>query len=304
MLRRLPPLASLAAFEAAARHVGFLAAANEMNLTPGAIAHHVRQLEAWLGVSLFQRLPRGVALTAAGARYAQNIGALLDDIAVVSERVRRQADDKVVTVTATPSFVTRWLMPRLENLRLRQPGIDLRVLASSHAVDFTREGVDVAIRLGKGNYPGNEVVRLMPEEFWAVCSPHFLDTHPNLRTPEDLENLVLLHDEADPGIPLEIDWTRWLATFGIKYPIMKGPRFSHTYLTLEAAASGQGVAIAAGVLMQQDLEHGRLIRLFDLSVTGPYTYFLVRPSDTQTRPAVNAFCEWVACEAGVSKFPK
>ncbi|MCL6486510.1 MAG: LysR family transcriptional regulator, partial [Janthinobacterium lividum] len=134
MSRSLPPLAALHAFEAAARHEGFQRAGEELHVSAGAIGHHVKQLEAWLGVVLFQRLPRGVVLTSAGQRYAASLGPILKQLADVSEQARRQGDDKVVTVTATSSLVSSWLMPRLGRLRYRYPQIELRVLASMHPV--------------------------------------------------------------------------------------------------------------------------------------------------------------------------
>jgi LysR family glycine cleavage system transcriptional activator len=291
MSRRLPPLAALHAFEAAARNDGFQRAGAELHVSAGAIAHHVKQLEAWLGVPLFQRLPRGVALTAAGRRYAEALRPILNSLAEVSEAVRSQGDERVVTVSATQSFATRWLMPRLGSLRDQQPDIDLRVLASTHPADLARDGVDAAIRLGPGNYPGLKVDAMQEEWFSAVCSPAFRAAATGLNTPADLPRYTLLHDEPEPRVPDEIDWARWLHACGVGYSGGSGPRFSHTYLTLEAAAGGQGIAIAAEPLIAADLRMGRLVRLFTQRVRGPYRYYLLRATDA--RPLVQAFCDWV-----------
>lgn len=294
---RLPPLPAVRAFEAAARHGGFQGAGDELHVSAGAVAHQVKQLESWLGVSLFQRLPRGVLLTPAGHQYAQALRPLLNGVAEASEAVKRHSDERVVTVTSVPSLVSRWLLPRLGHLRERHPEIDMRVLASLHPVDFAREGVDVAIRLGTGPYPGLKTDLLMEERFSAVCSPAFKAAAPDLREPADLLRHPLLHDELDMRIPDEITWARWLRTFGVTYTGAARPSFSHTYLTLEAAANSQGVAIAAELFIEPDLRSGRLVRLFPQQVVGPYRYHLLRPPEAEARPAVRAFCEWIKDEA-------
>lgn len=290
MLRKLPPLPALHAFEAAARNDGFQRAGEELHVSAGAIAHHVKQLEQWLGVPLFQRLPRGVTLTAAGHRYAEALRPILNNLAEVSEAVRNQLDERVVTVSTTQSFATRWLMPRLGSLRDHHPQIDLRVLASTHPADFVRDGVDVAVRLGRGGYPGMKVDALQEEWFSAVCSPAFRGAA-EIRQPSDLLRYTLLHDEPEPRIPEEVDWASWLQAFGVHYPGGSGPRFSHTYLTLEAAAGGQGIAIAADTLIGGDFRSGRLVRALPQRVLGPYRYHLLRVPDA--RPLVQGFCEWV-----------
>lgn len=297
MHSRLPPLAAIRAFEAAARLGGFQSAGEELHVSAGAVAHQVKQLESWLGVSLFQRLPRGVVLTPAGQQYADALRPLLDGMADASEAVRRRGDDRVVTVTSVPSLVARWLMPRLGRLREQHPEIDMRVLASLHPVDFVREGVDVAIRLGRGPYPGLKSDVLMEEWFSAVCSPAFQAASPDLRMPADLLRYPLLHDELEARIPEEINWARWLQEFGIFYTGTARPSFSHTFLTLEAAANGQGVALATEAFITEDLRSGRLVRLFPQRVLGPYRFHLLRPPEAEARPAVRMFCEWIKGEA-------
>lgn len=296
MLERLPPLPAIRAFEAAARHGGFQRAGIELHVSAGAVAHQVKQLESWLGVTLFLRLARGVALTAAGRQYAQALRPLLDALAEASDAVKRQGDEHVVTVTSVPSLAARWLMPRLGRLREQHPEIDLRLLASLHPVDFQREGVDVAIRLGTGPYPGLKADLLMEEWFSAVCSPAFRAQAPDLLAPADLLRYPLLHDEGEPRLPHEIAWTSWLQAFGVTYTGAARPSFSHTYLTLEAVASGQGVAIAVEPLIVDELRSGRLLRLFPERVLGPYRFYLLRPPEAEARPAVKAFCDWIRAE--------
>lgn len=294
---RLPPLPAVRAFEAAARNGGFQSAGEELHVSAGAVAHQVKQLENWLGVTLFQRLARGVVLTPAGRQYAEALRPLLNGLAEASEAVKRHGDERVVTVTSVPSLVARWLMPRLGRLRELHPEIDMRVLASLHPADFAREGVDVAIRMGAGPYPGLKSDVLLEEWFSAVCSPTFKAAAPGLREPGDLLRYPLLHDEAETRIPDEISWARWLAAFGVSYTGPARPSFSHTYLTLEAAAAGQGVAIAAEPFIEEDLRSGRLVRLFPQRVLGPYRFHLLRLPDAEARPAVKAFCEWIKGEA-------
>lgn len=301
MSRRLPPLPAIRAFEAAARHGGFQSAAEELHVSAGAVAHQVKQLEDWLGVALFQRLPRGVILTVAGQQYAQALRPLLDGIVDASEAVRHRGDERVVTVTSVPSLVARWLMPRLGRLREQHPEIDMRVLASLHPADFVREGVDVAIRLGRGPYPGLKAEVLMEEWFSAVCSPSFRAAAPELREPADLLRFPLLHDEMEMRIPDEINWSRWLQAFGITYTGGARPSFSHTYLTLEAAANHQGIAVAAEPFIAEDLRNGKLVRLFPQRVLGPYRFHLLRLPDAENRPAVKKFCDWIRSEAELEK---
>lgn len=293
MLRHTAPLTSLAVFEVAARHEHFVRAAEELHLTPGAVAHHVRQVEAWLGVPLFERKARGVSLNASGRRYAAYLSKMLDTLERETERIRRLGDERVVTVSATPSFVTRWIMPRLGHWSEACPSVDVRVLASIHCVDFGTEGVDVAIRLGAGHYADLMAELLLEETFIAVCSPAYRERFSDVRVPADLVRCTLLHDEFESRIPMEIDWLRWLRHFGVTVAGMTGPRFSHTYLTLEAAAAGQGVAIAASVLVEQDLASGRLVQLLPQEMSGPYRYYMVRPDLQVQPPPVEQFCQWL-----------
>lgn len=300
MKPRLPPLPAVRAFEAAARHGGFQAAGEELHVTAGAVAHQIKQLENWLGVALFQRLPRGVALTPAGREYALALQPLLDGLAEASEAVRRHSNERVVTVTSVPSLVARWLMPRLGRLRERHPEIDMRVLASVHAVDFVREGVDVAVRMGTGPYPGLKSDVLMEEWFYAVCSPAFKAAAPDLKEPADLLRYPLLHDEFESRIPHQVTWAHWLQHFGVTYNGGNRPSFSHSYLTLEAAANGQGVALASAPFFEEDLRSGRLVKLFPHCIRGPYSFHLLRPPEAEARHAVKAFCEWISEEAHIA----
>lgn len=305
MARRLPPLKALRAFEAAARHLGFERAGDELNVTPGAIAQQVKALEAWLGLSLFHRLPsRGVVLTPAGHRYAESIGALLDGLAEATAQVQRAADPNMLTVSTIPSFAANWLIPRLGSLRKTHPSLDVRVQISQERTDFSRENVDVAIRFGHGRYPGLRSDFLLEESFFPVCSAALMDdpAHP-LREPADLGRHTLLHEDIDAGIPGYVDWPQWLASAGVAHLVdaSRGPRFSHTFLALQAAASGQGVALATSVLAGQDFVAGRLVRPFAHEVRGVSQYHVVCPEATADRPQIAAFRAWLQEQASAMR---
>ncbi|MBA2676015.1 transcriptional regulator GcvA [Ramlibacter sp.] len=302
---RLPPLAAVRAFEAAARHASFSRAGEELCVSPGAVGHQVRQLEDWLGVMLFARGPRSVALTEAGRRYFGEVRELLQELERASLALKDHGASDEVTVTAMPSFVTRWLMPRLGSFREQHPAVEVRLLASVPPVDFAAERVDVAIRLGTGPYAGLEAAPLLRETYWPVCSPAMAR---RLRAPRDLLAQTLLHDEHEPRIPEQVDWPRWFAAQEaahkaarqVAHPpaaLRQGLRFSHSYLTLDAAAAGQGVAVASDVLAADAVRQGLLAVAPGTGVRGPYRYWLLTTRAAAARPQVGAFCDWLRAQA-------
>src|SRR5215213_5222140 len=300
--RRLPPLKAVRAFEAAARHRRFEQAGAELGVTAGAIAQQVKILETWLGLPLFRRLPaKGVALTAAGERYAASARDLLDGLADATARLLRQDGDATLTVSTVPSLAANWFIPRLGSLRRLHPQLDVRVQIAPGLTDFAREEVDVAIRSGHGRYPGLRVDFLMDESFFPVCSAALLgDPERPLREPADLKHHTLLHEEAEPTFHGSVSWAQWLEAVGASgIEVARGPRFSHTFLALQAAASGQGVALATSVLIGGELEAGRLVRPFAEEVKGPHSYYLVCPEATAGRSNVAAFREWLLAEVGL-----
>ena len=292
--RRLPPLNAIRAFEAAARRGGFQTAGAELNVSANAVGRLVKVLEDWLGVELFRRLPRGVVVTEAGRGYLDRVEVLLDRLAEATADLQRLETSRVLTISGAPSFVARWLVPRLGRFTERQPEVDVRVLASVQLTDFAREEVDVAIRHGLGTYDGLRSDLLMREDFYVVCSPTLLSRGPPLREPADLSQHVLLHCEWDKRMSDQLDWARWLAAVGVSgIDAQRGPRFSSSLLTLQAAAVCQGVALASSTLIADDLATGRLIRPFgDLSVQGPYGFFIVSPNTTADRERIVAFRNW------------
>jgi LysR family glycine cleavage system transcriptional activator len=288
---------SVRAFEAAARHGSFARAGDELCVTAGAVGHQVRLLEEWLGVELFARHPRKVELTDAGRRYFLEVRTLLEELERASLAMRAATDAREVTVSAMPSFVTRWLMPRLGRFRERHPEIEVRLLASVPPVDFSRDRVDLAIRLGAGPYPGLHSEVLLPETFVVVGQPALCR---GLRGAADVLRHTLLHDEYEPRIPEQVDWPRWCAARGVKataHRLGQGLRFSHTYLTLDAASAGQGLAIASDVLAGDAIAAGILRAVPGTALPGPYRFHLLVPPLARARPQVTAFCEWLRQEA-------
>jgi LysR family glycine cleavage system transcriptional activator len=300
--RQLPPLPSLRAFEAAARHLNFEKAGDELAVTASAIGQQVKSLETWLRRPLFVRLPsKGVALTALGQRYAAAISQALDQLNDATTRALRPDGADILTVSTLPSFALSWLIPRLGSLKERHPNLEMRVSISTSLTDFSREDVDVAIRYGLGAYPGLRSDLLMEENFFPVCSSALLnDPKRPLREPADLRFHTLLH-EIQEGVAYYATWSEWLSAAGVRgVDANPGPRFSHTFLALQAAASGQGIALATNVLIGDYLNAGRLVRPFPQEVKGRYQYYVVCPQTPADKPAVAAFRAWIHSEAAAA----
>jgi LysR family glycine cleavage system transcriptional activator len=297
--RQLPPLNAVRAFEAAARLGGFNAAGAELNVSANAVGRLVKLLEDWLDVPLFRRLPRGVAVTEAGGRYLAGTSTLLDQLAEATGDLQRRETSRVLTVSAAPSLISRWLIPRLCRFTRQHPDVEVRIQVSPTFTDFAREEVDVAIRQGAGSYEGMRSDLLMRVDFSPVCSPALLARGPRLRAPADLARHVLLHDEWDHRVPNQLDWAQWLAAIGLHdIDARRGLRFSHSHMTLDAAAAGQGVALASSAFLADDLATGRLVKPFgDLAVRGPYAFFIVCPEATADREKVAVFRDWAIAEA-------
>jgi LysR family glycine cleavage system transcriptional activator len=294
--RRLPPLNAIRAFEAASRHASFQAAAEELNVTAGAVAQQVKALELWLNLPLFRRLPsKGVALTQAGQRYAASASEFLDGLSDATARLMERDNAHILTVSTIPSFAAQWLIPRLGSFRKRHPALDVRVIASNGLTDFVREDVDVAIRYGPGHYPNLWHEPLLDEVYFPVCSPALVEDADNpLRSAADLKHHTLLHEDTWASIPESLNWDRWLARAGVRgVDSGRGPRFTHTYLALQAAAAGQGVALATSVLIGDDLRSGRLVRPFGPEIPSRYSYHLVCPPESATVPKVRSFRDWI-----------
>jgi len=293
MGRRLPPLNAVRAFEAAARHLSFTLAAEELNVTQAAVSHQVKALEQRLGVPLFRRLNRGLRLTDAGALYRTELEDILDRLEQATERLRASEAAGLLTVSTGTSFASKWLVPRLQRFRERRPDIDVRIDADDALTDFRRDNVDLAIRYGGGVYPGLYSVKLLQDTVFPVCGPKLLEDRYPLRAPEDLKHHTLLHDQG-----VVEDWSSWLRTAGVSgVDASRGPSFSHSAMLIEAAIAGQGVALARSSMVAHDLREGRLVQPFLLSLRPEFSYWVVCPQATVDKPKIAEFRAWVLEEA-------
>jgi LysR family glycine cleavage system transcriptional activator len=300
MARRLPPLNALRAFEAAARHLSFTKAAEELFVTQAAVSHQIKALEAALDVQLFRRFNRRLMLTDAGQAYLPPLREALDGIAAATDRLRAAEQTGSLKVSVLPSFAAKWLLPRLSRFRDRHPDIDVLVSASNALVDFAREEVDIAIRYGFGSYPGLQVDFLMGDRIFPVCSPRLLESGPPLQVPSDLRHHTLLHD-ADALATESESWRIWLEAAGISgVDPSRGPGFSDSSMLLQAAIDGQGVALGRWALAALDLDAGRLVQPFGPSIPSNLNYFVVTPRAAGVRPKVHLFHDWLLEEAAES----
>jgi LysR family glycine cleavage system transcriptional activator len=295
--RRLPPLNALRAFEAAARHLNFSRAADELAVTPGAVSQQIQNLEDYVGAALFKRTPKGLLLTDAAQTALPALREAFDRLAEAASLLTAAVDGRRLTVTVAPSFAAKWLVPRLGRFEEQHPQVDVWLSAGMEVVDFASGEIDLAIRYGTGRYPGLEVIKLMSETVIPVASPAFLEANP-LNTPADLAHHVLLHDgspDADDSCP---DWAMWLAARGIKgVDGTRGPRFNQSSLVIEAAVGGRGVALAKRALAQADLDAGRLIAPLQIETDVDFAYFVVHPKAKGRLPQVKAFVSWITTEA-------
>jgi LysR family transcriptional regulator, glycine cleavage system transcriptional activator len=291
MARHLPPLNGVKAFEAAARSENFTRAAEELSVTQGAISHQVKALETTLGLKLFHRERQRLILTEAGRDYLTVIRDALDQIAVGTERLLQRQQSGVLTVSTSPDFAAKWLVNRLGRFAEKHPGMDLRVSASAHYVDFARDDVDVAIRHGDGNWPGLDVQRLYSERLFPVCSPKLATGRNRIGKAADLLKFPLLRLEDTKN------WTRLFEAAGVKANVGPGPVLNRASMLIDAAIDGQGIALARTALAAWDLVNGRLVRPIDVSLRMANTYWFVCPKAASTVPKVAAFRNWIFAEA-------
>jgi LysR family transcriptional regulator, glycine cleavage system transcriptional activator len=307
MSYRLPPLNSLRAFEAAARHLSFKKAADELAVTPTAISHQLRGLEDYLGFALFRRLTRAMELTDEGRAMLPKVREGLECFAAAIENTRRQKLGGRLAVASPPAFAARWLIPQLPAFSRRHPEIQLHLSASVKTIDARDalgssglEGLDVRedetpvfIRFGRGQYTGCRVDRLFSPVYTAVCSPHL-----KLKSLNDLRRQVLLHDDTIPELMDRPTWGEWLHEAGVTgIDPDAGMHFSDPGLVLSAAIDGVGVALASKPLIRAEVAAGRLSTPFDIVIRRPQAYFFVAPEAVADRPIVRVFREWLLEEA-------
>ena len=291
MTARLPSLNGLRAFEAAARHLSFTLAASELNVTQTAISHQIRRLEEELGIRLFVRQNRALALTAEARDYLPGVRAAFNDLRLATDRLLRKDDDKVLTVSTLASLAAKWLLPRLTDFQEPHPGIDVRITTSTSLVDFQRDNVDAAIRYGRGQWPGLRADWLMADELFPVCSPSLLRGDKPLRCPEDLKSHMLLHTSNANSD----DWRLWLTAAGLPADIARQPgiTFDMIFMTIQAAIDGIGVAMGRTSYVQDDIAKGRLVVPFKIALPADAGFYLVAPEGRREAPKLAAFREWM-----------
>ena len=291
MRPRLPPLNALKAFEAAARQESFTRAAEELCVTQGAVSHQVKALEADLAIKLFNRERQRLIITEAGRDYLAVVRDALDRIAVGTERLLHRQSAGVLTVSTSPDFAAKWLVHRLGHFAEAHAGIDLRVSATMHHVDFAREDVDMAVRHGDGNWPGLDAVQLSAEQLFAICSPKLMSGR-RLARRADILKFPLIHLDS------RADWTKWLRVAGISDDnVRHGPVLNRASMVIDAAINGQGIALARTTLAAWDLINGRLVRPFAEALRLSKTYWIVCPKATSNVPKIVTFRDWLLAEA-------
>ena len=288
------PFKAIQAFEAAARLSSFALAAEELFVTPSAVSHQIKLLEERSGIRLFHRAHRAVILTDAGRRYAEEIAAAFARIETATQELGRLAKSDILTIHATPSFATQWLMPRLARFSAGHPDIDVRLNASNDPMDLINSDVDVDIRYGSKNIPPAGVVALgfPPETIVPLCSPELANGAHPIRRPDDLCHHVLIHSEV-----CLIGWREW----GRKYRVAgldfgRGPRFDRSFMSIGAAVDGLGICLESLLLAQREIESGRLVAPLGtdgLQVRG-YTFNVLKSN--VDLPKVRAFGDWLFTE--------
>ena len=294
MTARLPSLNGLRAFEAAARHLSFTQAASELNVTQTAISHQIRRLEEELGIRLFIRQNRALALTPKARDYLPGVRAAFNDLRLATDRLLRKDDDHVLTVSTLASLAAKWLLPRLTAFQEAHPGIDVRITTSTALVDFRGGDVDAAIRYGRGNWQGLRAEWLMADDFFPVCSPALLNGKRPLKCPEDLRDHMLLHTSTNSD-----DWRQWLTAAGLPSDISKQPgiTFDLILMTVQAAIDGIGVAMGRTSYVQDDIAKGRLVVPFKIALPADAGFYLVSPEGVAEPPKLRAFRQWLIASA-------
>jgi LysR family transcriptional regulator, glycine cleavage system transcriptional activator len=294
-------LNALRAFEAAARHLSFAAAGEELHVTPSAISQQVRTLEDYLGIPLFHRTAGSIALTAEAIDAYPDIHEGLARLVAGLGKMRPAWRDAIVTLSVPTSFAAKWLLPRLERFRAAHPGLDLRLDTSDRLADYAVDGIDIGVRYGHGAYAGMTCELLLTEEVFPVCSPLLLVDGAVSMTLDQLARQTLIHDttiDFDPSFP---NWTTWFAAHGVRdVPAGRSLQFNSTVLATQAAIDGQGVALGRSVVVAADLLAGRLARPFDGAEPTRCAYHVLYPTDALERPKVRILRDWLFAEAAAA----
>jgi LysR family glycine cleavage system transcriptional activator len=302
MKRQLPPLNSLRAFEATARHLSFTLASEELNVTPAAVSQQVKILEEYFDVVLFKRLTRALLLTESGKSILPLLSEGFDKLAEADYLLRSRQADNVISVSVAPAL-GMWLLPKLDSFRKFAPNYDIRIDASEIEVDFARENVDLALRFGTGSYPTLISECLFDEQVIVVCSPSLLEGEHPLTSLQAIQHHTLLHSSWRFDKNVGANWRMWLKVVGLDHiDAERGPRFNLDAMILQAAAEGQGLALIDQSLASAELAKGNLVQPFDKCVGGSgvtgLCYYFVYPEARRDDPKVVMFRNWLATELG------
>lgn len=296
-------LNALRAFEASARHQSFAAAAAELHVTPAAVGQLVRTLEDWLGTPVFHRASSGRARlvpTESAERALPELRAGFDRLSLGLERLREGSTQGVLTVTVSPAFAAKWLLPRLESFQAECPDTDIRLDTSLKPVDFAVQRIDIGVRYGAGHWPGLQAEKLLDEEIYPVCSPMLLQKARRLQKPADLLRETLIHDLSMGGDAGFTNWATWLRHAGVAFQdtVAHGLKINNSAAVLQAAIDQQGVALARSVMAHDDVASGRLVRLFPtIRLASPLSYYVVYRADHAGSPRTKAFRQWLLGQA-------
>jgi LysR family transcriptional regulator, glycine cleavage system transcriptional activator len=292
---KLPPLNALRAFEAAARHLSVKSAAAELCVTPGAVSQLLKTLELHLGVKLFERGNRSLALTDAGQNYLPSVRNAFTQIADASRRIAVDADSGALTVSTTTFFAAAWLVPRLKHFQELHPDIDVQLVTSNALVDFSRQSVDAAVRHGMGRYPSLSSDRVLTVEMVPVAAPALLARLGAPATPADLAGWPHVHDAERKG------WHLWLQTHGLEeIGPPRGPSFDDSGLLLQAVLEGQGAGLLPAAMVASEISKGQLVQLAPAGRLEDFAYYLVYPRTEHERPKLAAFRAWILDAASVA----
>lgn len=295
MRRRSIPLKGLRAFEAAGRHLNFATAADELGVTPSAISHQVRALEEHLGEALFVRGPRGVELSPIGRACLRPLRNAFDQIESVMNTATTYRDSRALTIRVSPCVASRWLMPRLPRFQAMYPDIEISISASSQIFEFRAEEADAIFRLRHGSFENLQVDRVLTEEVFPVCSPEVAQH--GIETTSDLVNHTLLHDDNLATVDTVPDWARWLEFAGVRgIDAQRGHRFSQSAAAIEATIVGRGVCLGRSALVEDDIQAGKLRRLFDIRYPARHDYCLIYPKEAEKKKELMAFRDWLLAE--------
>ncbi|MEO1705913.1 MAG: transcriptional regulator GcvA [Pseudomonadota bacterium] len=291
MSDRLPPLTALRAFEAAARHMSFAKAAEELSVTPAALSFQIKSLEEHLGEPVFRRLNRAVELTEAGRALAPGTSEGFSALQGAWRAVRRLTDQTNLTVTAGPAFTAKWLAPRLFEFAQAHPEIELRFSASLRMMDFNRDGVDVAIRFSNSDASaGLYSLPLASEWVTPVMVPELAQRYP---TPESLRDAPLITDLSIDFLDPNPDWAAWFRTMGVAPAEVHGPKFSQADHAVDAALAGVGVVLGRRALCIKDIAEGRLVAPYGVALNTGARFRFMCPEGLERRPQIKAFRDWM-----------